>query len=294
MNRLITSGISTTLLSGLLITAGCSSSSDSSNGSTGGGGVASVPANAIVLDTTNAEPTVATSVTSADSLSLVLGAGATPAIGLKDALKLIKPRIDNIKNTLRNSGSDPVYGVAVSDSGNCLRNGSFSFTGDEGGTSPNFTDSGTVTATNCDDGDGAIINGSFSWVQSWNNVTGNYNDTLSGSFSIEFNGGGLSGKFSFNGLDYAETGNDLTTGSETYNVSKATFAIDLPGGNGFLVNLSAPIIESVGGYDHCPESGGILITGANGTTAEGIYNGNNTMTIKANGAIIDAAASCYY
>lgn len=291
MNRLITSGISTALLSGLLLTTGCSSSDGSS--STGTSGVATVPANAIVLDATNAEPTVATSVTSTDALSTVLAAGATPAIGLKDALELIKPRIESVKNTIKNSGIDPVFGVAVSDSGNCLVSGSFSFTGDNSGTAPNFTDSGTVTATNCDDGDGAVLNGRFSWVQSWNNVTGSYSDTLTGSFSIQFNGGGLSGTFSFSGLDYAETGNDLIPGSETYNVSKATFAVDLPGGNGFLVNLSAPIIESVGGYNHCPESGGIRITGANGTTAEGIYNGDGTMTIKANGVVIDAAATCY-
>ena len=292
MNRLITSGISTALLSGLLLTTGCTSSDDSS-GSTGTSGVATVPANAIVLDATNAEPTVATSVTSTDSLSVVLAAGATSAIGLKNALKLIKPRIEDIQNTLRNSGIDPVFGVAVSDSGNCLNSGSFSFTGDESGTSPSFTDSGTVTMNNCDDGGGAILDGRFSWVQSWNTATGSYSDTISGSFSIQLIGAGSSGTFSFSGLDYAETGNDLISGSETYNVSKATFAVDLPGGNGFLVNLSAPIIESVGGYNHCPESGGILITGANSTTAEGIYNGDSTMTIKANGVVINTAATCY-
>lgn len=293
MYKFISLSASTAVLSSLLIMTACSSSSDSSTASSGGGGGGGVPANAIVLDSSNAEPTVGTSVTTANALNLALAAQATPAIGLKDALALLEPRIESIKNTLQNSGIDIVYGADINKTGNCNVSGTFSYTGHKGGTAPSFTDSGTVTVTNCDDGNDVILNGNFSWIQSWNNSTGDYSDTLSGTFSVTYNGGGASGSFNFAGVDYAETGNDSVPGSETYNISKATFSVDLPGGNGFLVKLTAPIIESVGGLTHCPESGTILITGAKNTTAEGIYNGDGTMTIKANGTVVSTTAPCY-
>jgi len=65
MNKFAISSASITLFSVLLLTTGCGSS-----GNDGGSGGAAIPANAIVLDTTNAETTVASSVTTADTLYL--------------------------------------------------------------------------------------------------------------------------------------------------------------------------------------------------------------------------------
>ena len=300
MNKFITLSTSTAILSGLLIISGCSSSDDAGTSTT----TASVPANAVVIDEANAEATVASSVTTVDTLDIAFAVETTPAMGLKDALALIEPRINDAKNALKNSGSDPAYGVAVSESGNCDVSGTFSFVGDEGGVSPNYTDSGTVTVVNCDDGLGIIINGTISWVDSGNYDTGDYNETLTGSISVEGTDPNNTFKFSFAGLDFAETGNDLVFGSETYTITKATFSVDFVGGGvnggGFLAGLTAPIVETSGGYDSCPESGTILITGANGSTAEGIYNGDGstnppgTMTIKANGVVVDDLATCVY
>ena len=283
MNTTIKISTSTFILSGLLLITACSSSSDGG----GTGGTATVPANAIVLNASNAEPAVGTSVTTVDNLDFALGIETTPAMGLRDALKLLQPRIDIAKDSLKNSGADPVYGVAVSDSGACLVSGSFSFSGDESATS----DSGTVTVNNCDDGEGVVLDGSFTWSSTWNNTTGAYSDSVTGSFSIQSTTN--SDFFKFGGVDYAETGNDFDF---TYTVSKATFSVDFTGGNGFLVTLGAPIVESVGAnfFQHCPESGRIIITGANGTTAEGIYNGDGTMTIIANGIVVDASANCVF
>jgi len=298
MNKLLTLSTTTALLSGLALATGCSSDGDS------GPAAASVPANAIAIDATNAEATVASSVTTVDTLDLALAVETTPAMGLKDALALIEPRIEDAKSALKNSGADPAYGVAVSESGNCDVSGTFSFVGDEGGTSPSFTDSGTVNVVNCDDGLGFIINGNIKWVDSWNNDTGDYSDTMTGSISVEGTDPDAPFKFGFAGLDFAENGNELNSGAETYTITKATFAVDFVAngvnGGGFLVGLTAPVVESNGGWASCPESGHILITGANGTTAEGIYNGDGstnppgTMTIKANGAVVDALAPCYY
>ncbi|MDX2505534.1 MAG: hypothetical protein QNL62_13805 [Gammaproteobacteria bacterium] len=278
--------------------SGCSSDSATSDSATTGS-TAAVPANAVVLDATNAESTVASSVTTVDTLDLALAVETAPAMGLLDALALVKPHIETAKNALQNTGSDPVYGVAVSESGACSVSGTFSFTGDEGGTSPSFTDSGNVTLVNCNDGLDFIVNGNISWVESWNNETGKYSETETGSISVEGTDPNNAFKFSFVGLDFAESGNKLVLGAETYTITKATFSVDFVGGGvnggGFLAGLTAPIVETSGGYGSCPESGTILITGANGSTAEGIYNGDGTtMTIKANGEVVDAAAPCYY
>ena len=67
MNKLFVQSASTAALSGLLLITGCSSSSDSS------GGVAAVPANAVVIDAANAEATVASSVTTFETLDFALG-----------------------------------------------------------------------------------------------------------------------------------------------------------------------------------------------------------------------------
>lgn len=288
MHKLITLSTSTAVLSGLLIMTGCSSSDDASTS------VATVPADAIIIDSTNAETTVAASVTTVDSLDLIISVETAPTMGLLDALALVEPRIDSIKNTISNSGADAVYGVTVSDSDNCTVSGTFSFTGDEGGISPDYTDSGTVTLVNCDEDVGFIMHGTILWVDSGNYDTGDYNETLTGSLSIESTDPNNAFKFSFTGIDFAETGNH---NAGTYIITKATYAIDFVidgiSGNGFLVNLTADIVESTGG-DTCPESGHITITGGNNTTAEGIYNGDGTMTIKANGEIVDAAAPCYH
>ena len=254
-----------------------------------------MPANAVIIDAANAEATVAGSITSVTTLDSAFAVETTPTLGVLAALELVQPRIDATKDALNNSGADPVYGVAVSDSGSCWTSGTWAFTGDEGGTFPSFTDSGTVTLTHCVDGLGYVLNGSIHWVDSWNWDTGDYSETLTGNLNMAFTGGV---SFNFAGLDFAETGNDLIWGAETYTMTKGTFGLDFvasgTSGGGYLVSLSAPIVESTGGWFSCPESGHITITGGNGTTAEGIYNGDNTMTIKANGVVVNATAMCYY
>ena len=288
MYKTFTLSIFTALISGLFLITSCSSSDD------GGATTASVPANAIIIDSTNAETTVAASVTTVDSLDFVLSVETAPTMGLLDALALVEPRIDSIKNTLSNSGADAVYGVTVSESGNCTVSGTFSFTGDEGGTYPNFTDSGTVTLVDCDEGFDFIMNGTISWVESGNYETGDFSDSTTGSLSMESTDPNNALKFSFTGMNFAETGNNI---AGTYIITKATYTIDFVidgvSGNGFFVNLTADIVESIGGESSCPESGHITITGGNNTTAEGIYNGDGTMTIKANGEIVRTDATCY-
>ena len=287
MKKILILAASMALISGQLLITGCSSDDDSSGG---GGGTATVPANATVIDASNAETLVATVSTSLGSLDQALAVDATPVIGINTALDIVLPRI---KNNSKDSGIDLATGVVFSDSGACAVDGTYSFTGDE--TDDGVTYSETVTATfvACDDGLGFVIDGTLSGTFTENNSTGDYTDNASGSLGITTVSGSDTFTVSFTGLDFSETGNNF---DGTYTTTKSTFALVVTVNGttqyGFLAELSAPIVESTG--DSCPESGQILITGANDTTAEGIYNGDgSTMTINANGTVVRTDAPCY-
>lgn len=284
MKNLLTLFASTALLSGLFFITGCSSDDGGSSG-----GVATVPANATVIDASNAESMVASISASLNTFSQAFAVGATPVIGLDAAVDIIKPMINKRSN---NTGIDLATGVAYSESGNCDVAGTFSVTGDETDDGVNYSDTFTASFTNCDDGVGFIIHGSATGTETGNYNTGDYTDSFTGSISITLTSNTDTVKVSFTGLDFEESGNNY---NGTYTTSKSTFAliVEVNGTTeyGFLAGLSAPIVETTG--DFCPESGHILITGANSTTAEGIYNGDGTMTIIANGTVVNASAQCY-
>jgi len=286
MNKFLTLSASTALLSGLFLITGCSSDDG------GGGGGAVVPANAVVIDATNAEPIVQSAVDSTGVFDAALAVETTPNMSLKRILNTIEPFLKNHSN---NSGANLATGVT--ESGECLGpgngGGTFSETYTETVNGSAYSESGSASFVNCDFGVGFIINGALTYTGTGNDATGDYTDNITGSLSIVQTGGSGGFSFSFTGLNLAETGNYL---AGTYTVTAMTYAIDFvsngSGSGGFLVQLTAPIVESSG--DFCPESGSVLVTGANGTTAEGIYNGDNTMTIKANGEVVNPAAPCYY
>ena len=285
MNKILTLAATVALISGQLIITSCSSSDD------GGGGTATVPANATVIDASNAETLVASVSTSLSSLDQALAVETTPVIGINTALDIVLPRI---KNSSKDSGIDLATGAAFSDSGACAVDGTYSFTGDESDDGVNYSETVTATFVACDDGLGFVIDGTLSGTSTENYSTGDYTDNFSGSLGITTVSGSDTITVSFTGLDFSETGNNF---DDTYTTSKATFALVVTV-NGttqfaFLAELSAPIVESSGGESSCPESGTIKITGGNGTTAEGIYNSDGTMTINANGSFVTTAATCY-
>ena len=286
MKKFLTLAASMALISGQLLITGCSSDDDSSGG---GGETATVPANATVIDASNAETLVATVSTSLSSLDQALAVEATPVIGINTALDIVLPRI---KNSSKDSGIDLATGVAFNDSGACAVDGTYSFTGDESDDGVNYSETVTATFVACDDGLGFVIDGTLSGTSTENYSTGDYTDNFSGSLGITTVSGSDTITVSFTGLDFSETGNNF---DNTYTTSKSTFALVITvNGNtqyGFLAELSAPVVESNG--TPCPESGTIKITGGNGTTAEGIYNGDGlTMTIKANGTVVNPSYNC--
>lgn len=281
MNKLITLSTTTALISGLALVSGCSSD-DASPGAT-------VPANAIVIDAANAESTVAAAISSNGVFDAALGVETVSTMAADDAMDVIKPLIIGKS---ANSGIDLASGVAYGDTVACSNpGGTFSYSGNETSDGDIYSDTGSATFVNCTEMD-FTINGSLSFSFTENYSTGAYTDNASGSLSIIASGEAI--KFSFNGLNFAENGNYF---AGTYTISAMTYSVDFivdgAGSGGFLVSLTAPIVESSGGSTSCPESGHITVTGANGSTAEGIYNGGDSMTIKANGVVVEPNAYCY-
>jgi len=276
MNKILTLAATVALISGQLIITSCSSSDD------GGGGTATVPANAIEIDANNAEPLVAVAVSSATALGTIANAAETTQIlSLQSAINIIQPILKNI--------STANVATAADFSEPCSGGGTISGSSTETVNGDTYTETGTASFNDCIEF-GYTINGSVSFTSSENDVTGAYSNDISGSITVALS---TSDSFSFSNFAYEITGNNQLL---TYTISQLTYAIEFVSSTesgGFLVTLTAPIVESTS--DFCPESGHITITGANSTTAEGIYNGDgSTMTIKANGVVVNATAPCYY
>lgn len=292
MNKYLTISTSAALLSGLFLITGCSSSGGDGGTTTP---TATVPANAVEINDTNAEATVALSISTVRSLDSInfdsiFAVETSPVIALTDALDIVKPMI---KNRLNSSGIDPVTGTVFSDNGTCLDGGTWSVSGDETYNPPNWSETFTATFSNCNEYD-YIIDGTVSGAFTENEDTGDYTDKITGSLSVILTYDSTGKKTSFTGVDFYEAGNWK---NYTYTISKSTYTVDFivdgVSSGGFLATLNADIVENSGDYDYCPESGHIFITGANNTTAEGIYNGDGRMTIKANGTVVNPSAQCY-
>ena len=286
MNKFLTISTSTTLLLGAFFITACSSSDD------GGGTVGStLPANATVIDATNAESMVAAISSSLTTFNQVLAVETTPVMGLNAALDIIEPFLENHSS---NSAANLATGVTESEV--CPGGGTLTDTFTETTNGDTFSVSGTISFVNCivpvDTLTNFTINGTLNYNESVNNLTADYTDSVTGSLSIAIVSSADNITISFTGINFQETGNNQLF---TYNTTQSAFALVMVA-NGttevaIQVTLSAPIVESNG--DLCPESGHIFITGGNNTTAEGIYNGDGTMTIKANGVVVRTDAPCY-
>jgi len=259
------------LLGAALTLSGClggSSEDDTASKAPG------VPANAITITATNAEATLKSAVVNKD-LALALGTVSAPNITLEEALELVK-------KIRQSSNAVPATAAGVTETQNCPGGGTQTYTF----TSSGNTDSGSMTLSNCVE-DGFTINGTLSYSDKDDGTV--YSRTASGNLSVA----SIDISVSFSGFDFAANGN---YNSMTYTITKFTFALDVTAngrtGGGFLTELTVPIVESTGGLASCPESGAIKITGASSTTAELIYNGDGTVTIKANGAVVNSAATC--
>ena len=286
MYKTFTLSASAAFISCLFLITGCSSSDDGGTTTT-----SSVPANATVIDANNAEAMVEAISSSLTTFNQALAVETTPVIGLNAALDIIEPFLENHSS---NSAANLATGVTESDV--CPGGGTFTDTFTETTDGDTLTVSGTISFVNCivpiDTLTSFTINGSLTYNESENNVTSAYTDSVTGTISIAIVSSTDNITISLTGINFLETGNNQLF---TYTTTQSAFALVVVV-NGttevaILATLSAPIVESDGVF--CPESGHILITGGNNTTAEGIYNGDGTMTIKANGVVVNATALCY-
>ena len=161
MKNFTTLSTSTAFFTGILLITGCSSDD-------AGGGGATVPANAIVIDSANAETTVQSAASSADNLATVLAVDSYQFINLQSALGVVKPLLKNLAD---NSSANTTTGITYSEpcSGGGSISGSFNSTDD----GANYSENGTGSFNSCVEAElGFTINGSISFSNSGNHVTG--------------------------------------------------------------------------------------------------------------------------
>lgn len=303
MNKYLTPLAIVASFSTLAFITGCSSSDSNT---------ASVPPNAVVIDDTNAVGIVlGVTQTSAEPVEVleVIGVETTRVPNLYKALDIIKPLLTNISTVNASTSVDISRELpCANNNGDGTISGS-EITAEDGTT----TTSGSASFSNCtfiSDFESITIDGNLSFSFS-DNLSDDYTSSVSGSITMSilvnndsslgdvsdngFTANSFSGNgtFTFSGFVFSETGNNF---DNTYNIDQLTYAIDFvidgTQGGGYLVTLNAPLTESgVNPISDCHGSGHIIITGANGTTAEGIFNNDDTVTIKANGEIIQSAFS---
>ena len=256
MYKTFTLSVSAAFISGLVLITGCSSSDD------GGGSVVTVPADAILIDSSlTAESTTAESLSTGNEIVSVFGVEASTTLTGKDILNIA---MDKIRNDSRDSTSLAI-GVAFSepcDSG--------TISGDETETSTSY--SATATFTDCVLGS-LTLNGTFS-------ISATFTENLDGPYTVNASGNltATTSSFSvgFNGFRFVENGND---GTGAYTTTTFTYTIDPSTGGGYAVQLTQALVGNEN--DSCElTSGQVLVTGAAGSQARGTINPDRTMKVE--------------
>ncbi len=267
------------LLSALAI-FGCSSSSDSG----GGTPTATVPAGAITITDTNATGVVSAAIlTGTALLDIVDIATAIEVDQALTARDIINLAVDKAKNTDSTSIVSTPTGVVVPINETCDGGGTVTGSSDETATSS----VGTVNFNACTEL-GITLNGTVSFNFTENISTGDYTNILNGNIS----GSDGVDTVTLNGLSFNESGNNS---SGNYSLNTYTFSADFTGGGGFLVQLLAAVVGN--DFQSCPDSGIILVTGANNTQAKGTVVANspvNDVKIEFNdgsGTFVEVAGS---
>ena len=258
MNKFLTISASTTLLLGVFLITGCSSSDDGGTTTT-----ASVPANAILIDSSAvAEATTVSAVATGEAIISAFGVVTSTNLTGKDILNIA---IDKVRNN--NLGSSSLAtGVVFSE--NCAVSGTIS--GDSTETATSL--SATVTFNACNDGfitlTGTII------------LSATFTAALDGPYTVNASGNltAITSSFSvgFNGFSFAETGND---GTGDFTTTTFTYTIDPSTGGGYNVQLTQPLVGNE--FVSCKlTSGQILVTGAAGSQARGTVNPDGSVKIE--------------
>ncbi|VAW64310.1 hypothetical protein MNBD_GAMMA09-1385 [hydrothermal vent metagenome] len=211
----------------------------------GGGGPASVspslPADAIILTTSNAN-SVAQSATSTADTTAVL-------VGIEASLPAPQAAINTLTDYVfdkSNRTSSIATGITTTDS--CPNGGTV--TDSYNGSTTSI--SGSFNFNQCDFGN-FKFNGNFSYSSTWNDNTGAYTDTGNGSLTLTTPNDSYS-----MAMNFTDTGNDISGDSSI------TLSFSISGANlgGFLVTTSQPLTST---NFTTASAGQLIVTGANNT-----------------------------
>ena len=201
-----------------LLATGC-------GGGSGSGGddafpTPTLPADALKLDATNANDIANTAVAFVGTLDTLAELKAEESPVLPELARLAT---DRIMRSLRTSPSLAARTEDIS-AGLCVT-GEASATFNESGSS----ESGSVTFTACGIGSGIVINGTFSYIASWNATTLDYSFHVGGSLAMVVSSESITIV-----MNLLESGND-GTGAISSNVSYSLSGIP---DSGFLVTTA--------------------------------------------------------
>jgi len=258
MSRILLKSYIASILITSLVILGCSSDD-------GGGGGTTVPSGAVVITEANAHEVAVTAISGATGLINVIPVAANIDQELSP-MEIVDLVVDKIKNMQGSFISDIPSGVAIEP---IPCSGGGNITGDV--TQTATTESGTIIFNSCVEA-GITINGTITYSASID-AASNWTLAILGNLSAS---DGVD-TMSLNGLDFKETGNDI---SAEFSINTYEFAVDFTGGGGFLVQLQAPIVGNEAEF--CPtnpRSGIVLITGANNTRSRATINTGGTVTI---------------
>lgn len=225
-----------------LIGAGCTSSDDSA-------ATPGLPADAVTITATNAQPIAISAVATIETVGLVLGVDSS------------LPQIQNAINTVtdlafnRDKNTSSVA-TGITESEQCTfgdpTSGTITVVYEETGTIIAGSESGTLTFASCRFGTTTFI-GSFTYNDTWI-ADGSYTESGSGSLTIRDN----QQSFTIT-LNTSETGNYNT---DTY-ITNLSYSVSGTSLGGFLVETSIPL---TGNYmNNGADAGQFIITGAGGT-----------------------------
>lgn len=227
----------------LLFMSGCGGGGgdDDKTGST-----PTLPSDAVTITDANATQVANAVLASIDSLSIVTSLKSeTAAPSFQDAVNLVANKVFK-----RDRRPYPVV-TGVTESIDCdnIGVGSITFTYTETETSA----SGTTEFNNCEFF-GLTVDGSFTFSSSWNNTTGDYSDSGSGTLTYTY------GSESFTiVMELDETGNEQT-GAFSQSVSYSVTGSSV---GGFLVTTTEPLIGNY--FSGELTSGQLIVEGAGGT-----------------------------
>lgn len=216
---------------------------------------ATVPAGAVTITDANAVQVVTDTIATGNELlnlfELATAVDINLAVTPGNIVNLV---LEKMKDTVGTSVVSTPTGVIIPDT--CTGGGDVIIDV----TSTATSDSGTVTLIECIEL-GITLNGLINF-NSTNDVpnTGDFTDSFSGNIS----GSDGVDTATLTGLSFNETGNDI---SGDYTINTYTFSADVNGTDGFLSELETPIAGNDGST--CPDSGSILVTGADNTQGKG-------------------------